>query len=166
MLYKIATDGGARGNGDGTGASAWAFVVYNGDEFRKGSRSEGYPKHRMLTNNAMEGTAILEALKWLARRPEGTEAYIMSDSNYMVQAVNKWMDGWAANGWKKKSKGEIQNLDIMKQLHSFKHKLNFTLVHVPGHQTGNSFEAVSNREADALCNVRMDEIEFDEEVLK
>tara|TARA_Y100001956_G_scaffold80645_1_gene96252 strand:- start:940 stop:1443 length:504 start_codon:yes stop_codon:yes gene_type:complete len=164
--YLIATDGGARGNGDGTGASAWAFVVYDEGQFRKGSRSEGYPKHHRLTNNAMEGTAILEALKWLARRPNGTEAYIMSDSSYMVQCVNQWMDGWAANGWTKKSKGEIQNLQIMKDIYSIKQGLNFRLVHVKGHQTGNSFEATSNREADALCNVKMDEVEFETEVLK
>lgn len=166
--YLIATDGGARGNGDGTGASAWAFVVYDEGEFRKGSKSEGYPKHHCYTNNAMESLAILEALRWADRRPPNTDVTIFTDSNYMVQTINQWMWGWARSGWTKKSKGEIQNLDTIKQIHAIiaKGERVILVKHVKGHQVGNSFEATSNREADALCNVKMDEVEFETEVLR
>lgn len=164
--YLIATDGGSRGNGDGTGASAWAFVVYDSNEFRRGSKSQGYAKDLRLTNNAMEAQAILEALKWLANRKLPCSAVIYSDSNYMVQGINQWMYGWAKSGWTKKSKGEIKNLETFKKIHALASKVDFTIKHVKGHQVGNSFEATSNREADALCNVCMDEIEFETEVLR
>lgn len=164
-MYKIATDGGSRGNGDGKGTAAWAFVVYDSNENRLGSKSGGFPKEALATNNMVEGIAILEALKWLEGKTD-KQALIMSDSSYMVQSVNTWMNGWAANGWTKKSKGEIKNLSIMKAIYELKPKVNFRLMHVKGHQIGNSFEAVSNREADALCNVKMDEEEFEAEVMK
>ena len=162
--YLIATDGAAKGNGAGTGASSWAFVVYNENQQRLGSKSKAYPKEHRLTNNAMEAQAILEAMKWLAKGERGATIY--SDSNYMVQTINTWMHGWAANGWTKKSKGEIQNLEIIKEIYQLQQQLNVRLIHVKGHQTGNSFEATSNREADALCNCACDELEFETEVLK
>ena len=44
---------------------------------------------------------------------------VKSDSSYVVDSVNKWIPGWANNGWVKRTGGKLQNLDEMKQLYQW-----------------------------------------------
>lgn len=55
--------------------------------------------------------ALIAALKLSQETP--TEVY--TDSEFWINVVTKWAPGWEAKGWKK-AKGEIQNLDIVKEL--------------------------------------------------
>ena len=63
------------------------------------------------TNIRMEGQALIEALK-IAQK-EAVE--IRTDSQFWISVMTDWAVKWEANGWKKKG-GEIQNIDIVKQL--------------------------------------------------
>lgn len=71
------------------------------------------------TNNAMELTAIVEALKAL-RKP--TEVLLYSDSKYCVDAIAKrWINtwsknGWHTSGWKKQKPQPIKNKEIIMEL--------------------------------------------------
>lgn len=104
----IFTDGGSRGN---PGRGGWGFVHVIDNKIQK----EGWGGEDHTTNNRMELTAIIEALKAVG----DIDAVLYSDSNLCVQTYNQWMIGWKAKGWKKKS-GPISNLDLVQELDRLK----------------------------------------------
>lgn len=80
------------------------------------------------TNIRMEGKAMIAAIRYAGE--EGCE--IHSDSEFWINVLTKWADSWKARGWRK-SRGEIQNLDIVKELYELYHKYPVKLVWVRGH---------------------------------
>ena len=80
------------------------------------------------TNIRMEGKAMIAAISYAGE--EGCE--IHSDSEFWINVLTKWADGWKARGWKK-ARGEIQNLDIVKELYELYNKYPVKLVWVRGH---------------------------------
>ena len=56
------------------------------------------------TNNRMELKAVIEGLKAL-KEPCIVEIY--SDSTYVVQAINKWLEGWIKKGFKNVKNPEL-----------------------------------------------------------
>lgn len=104
----IFTDGGSRGN---PGRGGWGFVYVINNKIIK----EGWGGEDHTTNNRMELTAIIEALKACGN----VKTTLYSDSNISVQSYNTWMEGWKKRGWKKKD-GDIANLDLIKQLDALK----------------------------------------------
>ncbi len=66
------------------------------------------------TNNRMALRSAIEALDLV--RPRGaTEILFVTDSNYIVLGMTKWVDGWRARGWRRKG-GAIENLDLWQAL--------------------------------------------------
>lgn len=63
------------------------------------------------TNIRMEAEALIAAIK-LA---DGQPCQIHTDSEFWINVITKWAPGWKAKGWKKSSKGEIQNLDLVQK---------------------------------------------------
>ena len=63
------------------------------------------------TNIRMEAQALIEAMKL----SNGEPCEIHTDSEFWINVITKWGPGWKAKGWKKSSKGEIQNLDLVKE---------------------------------------------------
>lgn len=80
------------------------------------------------TNIRMEGSAMIAAIKYAGK--EGCE--IHSDSEFWINVLTKWADGWAMKGWRK-STGEIKNLDLVKELYQLYHAYPVKLVWVRGH---------------------------------
>ena len=83
------------------------------------------------TNNVMELTAALEALK-LLKFPCEVELY--SDSAYLVNGFNQgWIYGWQKNSWKNSSKEPVKNKEIWEEIYKMtqKHKVKF--IKVKGH---------------------------------
>ena len=83
------------------------------------------------TNNVMELTAALEALK-LLKFPCEVELY--SDSAYLVNGFNQgWIYGWQKNNWKNSSKEPVKNKEIWEEIYKMtqKHKVKF--IKVKGH---------------------------------
>ena len=81
------------------------------------------------TNIRMEGEALIAALKYA----DGQECEIRTDSEFWINVVTKWAPGWEAKGWKKSSKGEIQNLDIVKEIYELHENAKAKLVWVKAH---------------------------------
>lgn len=101
MTNIVYTDGSCYPNPNGNGG--WAYVVLNdGVEIRRCGGSE-----KLTTNNRMELTAILEALKSFN---DGDEVEIISDSQYCVNSINIWIGGWQKKGF------PCANADIMEEL--------------------------------------------------
>ncbi|MBD3329913.1 reverse transcriptase-like protein [Candidatus Peregrinibacteria bacterium] len=87
----IYTDGSCLGN---PGPGGWGVVILDGKKEVRLSGGE-----RDTTNNRMEMRAIIEALEWVQQNTVDRELEINSDSNLIVQTINR--------GWKKKANTDL-----------------------------------------------------------
>ena len=119
----IYTDGACSGN---PGPGGWAAVLMLGDnkkEISGGSKD--------TTNNIMELTSVVEALK-LLKRP--CKVNLHSDSAYVVNAFNqKWIYGWIKKNWKTADGSPVKNKEIWQELYSLTKIHDVTFIKVKGH---------------------------------
>lgn len=102
----IYTDGACSGN---PGKGGWGAVLIYGNIQRELSGFE-----EVTTNNKMELTACIEALKMLK---EPCNVNLFSDSAYVVNAFNDdWISGWIKNNWRNSQKKEVANIELWKEL--------------------------------------------------
>lgn len=87
------------------------------------------------TNIRMEGRALIAAMK-LAN---GEQCEINTDSEFWINVITKWAPGWEDKGWKK-SKGEIKNLDLVKEAYDLYNNSQATLIWVRAHVGHNGNE--------------------------
>lgn len=119
----IYTDGACSGN---PGPGGWGSILMMGE-----NRKEISGGKKDTTNNVMELTAVIEALK-LLKRPCKVDLY--SDSAYVVNAfLQKWILGWIKNGWKNSSKEEVKNKELWQELFSLTKIHDVTFHKVKGH---------------------------------
>ncbi len=119
----IYTDGACSGN---PGPGGWAAVLLYGD-----NRKEISGGSKNTTNNIMEITAVIEALKCLKFE---CEAKVHSDSAYVVNCFNNgWIQKWKKNNWQTASKEPVKNKELWEELYNLvqKHKVEF--IKVKGH---------------------------------
>ena len=74
------------------GAGGWAYILEFNGASKKDSGAEA-----MTTNNQMELRAVIEGLKAL-KEPCRVELY--TDSSYVANAINLWLNGWVKKGFK------------------------------------------------------------------
>ena len=97
----VYTDGSCLGN---PGRGGWAWAVPDGP-FASGAE-------RSSTNQRMEVTAVLEALRAL----EGP-LHVKSDSTYVVNCFrDRWWQGWIRRGWRNSSGKPVANRDLWEPL--------------------------------------------------
>ena len=119
----IYTDGACSGN---PGPGGWGAILMYKD-FKK-EISGGM---RETTNNIMEITAVVEALKCLKVE---SDVQVYSDSAYTVNAFKQgWIYNWMKNGWKTANKEPVKNKELWQELYELtkKHKVEF--IKVKGH---------------------------------
>jgi ribonuclease HI len=89
--------------------------------------SEGY---KLTTNNRMEILSVIKALS-LLKEPCCVSLY--SDSQYVINAINKnWLNNWRKNGWKRKD-GILLNADLWKNLYEIISIHTIKFIWVKGH---------------------------------
>ena len=139
----IYTDGACSGN---PGPGGWgAILMYNGN---KKELSGG---NKDTTNNIMEITAVLEALKAL-KFPCEVDLY--SDSAYVVNCFNQgWIYNWLKKGWKTASGEPVKNKELWEQLYSLTKTHKVTFHKVKGH-ADNEF----NNRCDELARNAIDSV--------
>lgn len=119
----IYTDGACSGN---PGPGGWGSILMMGE-----NRKEISGGKKDTTNNVMELTAVIEALK-LLKRPCKVDLY--SDSAYVVNAfLQNWILDWIKNGWKNSSKEEVKNKELWQELFSLTKIHDVTFHKVKGH---------------------------------
>ncbi|WP_018899258.1 ribonuclease H [Rhizobium sp. 2MFCol3.1] len=91
---EIFTDGCCEPSSSNGG---WGFAVYR-DGVEIASGCGGADK---TANNAMEATAVLEAVRWVNAHAAEAAVTIWSDSVYAVKGCNEWRPIWRNNGFKK-----------------------------------------------------------------
>lgn len=119
----IYTDGACSGN---PGPGGWgAILMY------KSAKKEISGGMKNTTNNIMEITAVIEALKCLKVE---SDVQVYSDSAYTVNAFKQgWIYNWMKNGWKTANKEPVKNKELWQELYDLtkKHKVEF--IKVKGH---------------------------------
>jgi ribonuclease HI len=131
----IYTDGACTGN---PGPGGYGAVIVNGRQ-----RQELSGGFRLTTNNRMELTDAIEALKSLK---SSSSVKLYSDSKYLVDAMTLgWVEQWKSNRWRNSSKQKALNSDLWKELlqQCSRHQVTFNWVQ--GH-AGNR----ENERCDAL----------------
>gem|GEM_PF-79685 len=103
----VYTDGACRGN---PGPGGWGLRAYlsEGRIVEKGGAADH------TTNNRMELTAAIEALKLCGRRHK---LVIVTDSQYVRLGITQWIKGWLARGWKTVKGEAVLNRDLWQALH-------------------------------------------------
>lgn len=102
------------------------------------------------TNNRMELTAVIEALNAIRGKRHIT---LHTDSKYVLEGINNWIDGWKSRGWKTAAKKPVKNQDLWELLDKAREHHDVHWVWVKGHD-GNA----GNEQADALANQGLDEL--------
>ena len=106
MKYvKIYTDGACKGN---PGKGGWGAVLQYGETEKEIS---GFRAN--TTNNIMELTAAVEALKLLK---ESCNVILTTDSTYVKNGISTWIFNWKKNGWKTASKKPVKNKLLWQKL--------------------------------------------------
>ncbi len=101
----IYTDGACKGN---PGPGGWGVYLKSGTTEKELCGGE-----RDTTNNRMEMTAVIEALKAL-KRPCRVTLHV--DSQYVLKGMTEWLTGWKARGWRTASKEPVKNVDLWQQM--------------------------------------------------
>ncbi len=123
----IYTDGACSGN---PGAGGWAFVILNDGELLKG---QGYEPS--TTNNRMELSAPLFALKKVIELELIGLITVWSDSQYLVKGMTEWLKSWKQKNWKNAAKKPVKNRDLWESLDAFHNRLQPKWKWVKGHHT-------------------------------
>lgn len=113
----IYTDGSSLGN---PGAGGWGSVIL----FPDGKVVEIGGRENESTNNRMEMTAALEALKLVQKRKvEAKNILIHTDSSYLLNGITMWIYAWVKNNWQTKTKEDVLNKDIWEDLYKVENYL-------------------------------------------
>jgi ribonuclease HI len=133
----IYTDGACKGN---PGEGGWGAVIEN-----KKSVNKLYGYEKNTTNNRMEIVAAIKALKTFS---EKSDIIIYTDSKYLMNGINDWINNWKKNNWKTSNKKNVKNVDLWKIIDELNLKHNIEWNWVKGH-SGNP----GNEMADDLANL-------------
>lgn len=119
---ELYTDGACSGN---PGAGGWGVLLrYNGVE----KELSGGDSH--TTNNKMELTAVIEGLKKL-KEPCIVQLY--TDSKYVLEGAEKWLNQWKARNWIKADRKPVANQELWIELDTLLNKHKVTWHWVKGH---------------------------------
>ena len=132
----IYTDGACKGN---PGPGGWGVVLSRNGRSKELCGGEFY-----TTNNQMELTAAIKGLEAL-KMP--LPVRLMTDSQYVVDGMTKYLSDWKARGWRKADKKPVANAELWQRLDELAAGHQVEWVWVRGH----SGEA-GNERADQLAN--------------
>ena len=133
---EIFSDGACKGN---PGLGGWGVLIKNSKTLNelKGTQQQ-------TTNNRMELIAVIEGLKSIQ---ENAHIEITTDSMYVNNGINQWIDNWKNNGWKTAAKKPVKNKDLWQELDELVQNYSIKWIWVKGH-SGHP----GNERADQLAN--------------
>jgi ribonuclease HI len=97
---------------------------------------------KATTNNRMELTAALEALRALS---EPSAVTFVTDSSYLMNGATIWLPGWKKRDWKRKQ-GALANIDLWQALDREMQRHQVRWEWVRGH-SGDRYNERADREA-------------------
>ncbi|TCS83616.1 ribonuclease H family protein [Tepidibacillus fermentans] len=155
--FEVYTDGACSNNqASGMQPGGWGVVFTDGRSFSGGEKK--------TTNNRMELTAVIEALK---NTPPGSLVTIYSDSAYVINAFNQnWIKNWLRNGWKTSQGKPVENQDLWKVLIPLVQDRTVKWVKVKGH-AGNHWNELADQlavKAIAKDDLKKDDLKEDQPI--
>ena len=129
--------------------SGWGVLLRMATE-RGAVESELFGGEADTTNNRMELTAVIEALKAL-KRP--VRARVHTDSQYVQKGISEWIHGWKKRGWRTADKQPVKNADLWRLLDAEAARHQIEWLWVRGHN-GHA----DNERADALARQGVDRV--------
>ena len=138
---ELFTDGACKGN---PGLGGWGVLI----KYSKIS-NELKGTQQQTTNNRMELIAVIEGLKSIK---ENAHIKITTDSMYVKNGINQWINNWKRNGWKTAAKKPVKNKDLWQELDELVQNYSIKWIWVKGH-SGHP----GNERADQLANEAIEE---------
>ncbi|MGC6512770.1 MAG: ribonuclease HI [Parvibaculales bacterium] len=135
----IYTDGACSGN---PGPGGWGVFVE-----MDGLQSEHCGGEANTTNNRMEMTAALEALRMME---PGRPIRLITDSTYVRDGITSWIENWKRRGWKTAAKKPVKNVDLWQALDAENQRHKVSWEWIKGH-AGHP----GNEKADELARLGM-----------
>ena len=139
---KIYTDGACSGN---PGKGGWGAILIYAKEKKYMSGSK-----QLTTNNQMELTATIEALKAILK-PSNIALY--TDSQYVKNGITSWIFNWKKNGWKTANKKPVANKDLWIELEKYVDFHSVSWFWVKGH-SGDHYNEIADELAVKAMNER------------
>ena len=133
---QMFTDGACKGN---PGVGGWGVLIKSSNFINE---LKGYEP--LTTNNRMELIAVIEGIKSIEKN---ANIEITTDSKYVKNGINLWIDNWKKNGWKTSSKKPVKNKELWLDLDKLVQNYNIEWKWVKGH-SGHP----GNERADQLAN--------------
>lgn len=138
-IVELFTDGACSGN---PGPGGWGAILRFGD-----TTKELHGGEADTTNNRME---LMAAISGLNALKEPCEVVLYTDSKYVMDGINGWINGWKRNGWKTAAKQPVKNVELWQALDEANRRHKVTWNWVKGH-AGH----VENERADELARLGM-----------
>ncbi len=143
-LITVYTDGACSGN---PGPGGWAYIVFQKIIVRKDSGGE-----LKTTNNRMEMTAIINALKIFRK---DSHIIVNTDSKYVINGITKWIISWKKNNWVGSNKKKVKNCDLWKELDYLKDRHEIKWQWIKGHSgecMNEMVDKMARKESEKLQN--------------
>ncbi|MEK9777099.1 MAG: ribonuclease HI [Quisquiliibacterium sp.] len=139
-LVEIYTDGACKGN---PGPGGWGALLR-----WRGHEKEIFGGQAETTNNRMELTAVIQALRSLRR---ASVVVVHTDSQYVQKGVSEWLTRWKARGWKTADRKPVKNEDLWRELDALvsQHQIEWRWVRGhAGHPENERADGLANRGVD------------------
>ena len=133
---QIFTDGACKGN---PGVGGWGVLIKSSNYINE---LKGY--EQLTTNNRMELIAVIEGIKSIEKN---ANIEITTDSKYVKNGINLWIDNWRKNDWKTSAKKPVKNKELWLKLDKLVQNYSIEWKWVKGH-SGHP----GNERADQLAN--------------
>ncbi|XP_014778914.1 ribonuclease H1 [Octopus bimaculoides] len=136
----VYTDGCCFHNGK-HGASAGLGIYWGEGEKNTSERLDG-----RQTNNRAEIHAAIRAVEQ-AKAKNISNLIVKTDSQFLINCITKWLEGWKKKNWMKSSGEEVINKEDLQELDEKLEGINVKWVHVDAH-----CGVAGNEAADKLAN--------------
>ncbi|MDR0502701.1 MAG: ribonuclease HI [Treponema sp.] len=152
---KIFTDGGCSGN-PGPGGWAYVMVLQSSEGEKVTAQEKGSEKN--TTNNRMELTAVISALRVIktADLPPEARRFITlyTDSQYVQKGITSWIHTWKRNAWRTADKKPVKNKDLWEELDSLAGALSVKWEWIKGHAGNEYNEICDSMTQEAIASVK------------
>lgn len=156
---EVFTDGASKNNNSKKKVRVGGIgIFFNvGDPLNVAERLDG-----KVTNQIAELKACQRAIHIIIQNYNNItpKIKVYTDSMYLINCITTWSHTWSKNGWTKKDKKPVENLELIKDIYEQTNKYKIIFIHVNSHMNEptnkNSheyFKWFGNHNADKLANI-------------
>ena len=139
----IYTDGACSGN---PGPGGWGAIL-----MFKENKKEISGGLKETTNNVMELTAVVEALRLIKYK---CIIKIYSDSAYVVNGFSQgWIYNWIKKGWRTADGSPVKNKELWEELYNFTKMYDIEFIKVKGHSDNDFNNRCDELARNAITNL-------------